>query len=96
VSISRLPEIEGDERIDMFNTPDTSATDQQAELAARIDRRRQTAKTAVAAFGGDRLALVAAVARRARTARDVSPSESATTRVRAGRAASTARPLLAD
>lgn len=80
----------------MFTTPNISATDQQTDLAARIDRRRQTANTALTAFGGDRLALVAALARQARAARDVVPSESATRPVRAVQPAPVARPLFAD
>ncbi len=81
----------------MFTTTtDISTTEQQAELAARIDRRRRTAKTAVAAFGGDRLALIAALARQARANHDGSPSEPAKTRVTADRPTPTTRPLLAD
>lgn len=62
----------------MLDTHTLSPTDHDRELAARIDRRRQIADQAVAAFGGDRLALVAAVARRARAARDTSPSQPTT------------------
>jgi hypothetical protein len=79
----------------MFDTPDISPTDQRTGLAARIDRRRQTANTALAAFGGDRLALIAAVARQARAAHDTSPGEPATP-AQAGRPAPAIRPLLAD
>lgn len=84
-----------DERIDMFDTHDISPTDQQSGLAARIDRRRQIARTALAAFDGDRLALIAAVARQARAARASSPSEPATP-AQTGRPTPAIRPLLAD
>jgi len=79
----------------MFDTHDITPTDQQTSLAARIDRRRQVANTALVAFGGDRLALVAAVARQARAARDASPSGPATP-AQAGRRTAAIRPLLAD
>lgn len=78
----------------MFDTHNISH--QQTDLAARIDRRRQIANTALATFGGDRLALIAAVARQARAARDVSLDEPATRPVKADRSAVTIRPLLAD
>jgi hypothetical protein len=80
----------------MFTTPSISTTDQQTDLAARVDRRRQIANTALTAFDGDRLALVAALARRARAARDGLPSEPATRPVRTVQPAPVARPLFAD
>jgi hypothetical protein len=79
----------------MFDTHDISPTDQQTGLAARIDRRRRVANTALAAFDGDRLALIAAVARQARAAHDTPPSEAATP-AQAGRRAPGIRRLLAD
>ena len=79
----------------MFDTHDISPTDEQTGLAARIDRRRQIANRALAAFGGDRLALIAALARQARAAHDTSLSEPATP-AQTGRPTSAIRPLLAD
>ncbi|MDX6233863.1 MAG: hypothetical protein QOH68_2940 [Nocardioidaceae bacterium] len=79
----------------MFDNHDISPTDQQPGLAARIDRRRQIARTALAAFDGDRLALIAAVARQTRAAHDASRSEPATP-AQTGRPTPVIRPLLAD
>jgi hypothetical protein len=45
---------------------------QQRELAIALERRRVAAERAVAAHGGDRLALIAHLARQARLARGTS------------------------
>jgi hypothetical protein len=97
-----LLEIGNDERFDMTNTPHTNGYDEQRDLAARIERRRQTAETALAMFDGNRLALIAALSRQAR-ARSATPSETTMTGAlpvrrdpsRDGRAAIASRPLLA-
>lgn len=72
----------------------------ERELADRIQRRHETAQAALARFGGNRLALIAALSRHARTARIASPdapmtSPAASVRSRDGRAAIVDRPLLA-
>ena len=80
----------------MIDTQPISTTSEQRDAAARIERRRRVAAAALAAFDGDRLALVAAVARRARAARETPSDEPATRIVRADRPAPAGRPLLAD
>jgi hypothetical protein len=76
--------------------------DTQQDLATRIRRRRETAQAALAMFDGDRLALIAALSRRARAAGNTSPGAAATTgaasvhhnAARDGRPAAVGRPLL--
>jgi hypothetical protein len=95
--------LRGDERIDMTHTPDIKLLDEQPDPAARVQRRMETAEAALAMFDGDRLALIAALARQSRAARNASPGEQPNEAgaesarpdpTRHGRPATASRPLL--